>query len=282
MASSSHRYCKRCHTVRIDKRAGLEMCQRCKRITLAERRQERHDIKVRRALRAQGVATMPEPEPVQEQSPYSEPTVSPNGVAHSKRDRLAGLSDDLKLIIAGHYANYTIAVQDIVSAYHISNGDITRIADELGVERRDRRNVGKSLPRGTFVDHVWVPDPPIGLPPIPATASEAQVVQAVEVVEQLPEDTLKALERMIEQPTLPVLPPKPEPSVYEPRPGARERMLARQSPPVLVSSDDGSPVWEVQYVGRMLVKARDIDQALERARADGHLTQITGIVQRSS
>ena len=277
MPSASHRWCKRCHAVRIDKRAGLEMCQRCKRITLAERRQARHDIKTRKALRAQqGVASMPEPEPVQVPE-------SPNGVAHPRRDRLAGLSDDLKLIIAGHYANYAIPVQDIVSAYHIANGDVTRIADELGIPRRDRRNVGKMLPRGTFVEHVWTVEPPIGLPPIPATATEAraQVVQEPEVVETLPEDTLKALERMIELPK-PVLAPKPEPSVYEPRPGARERMLARQSTPVLAASDDGSPVWEVQYVGRMLVRARDIDQALERARADGHLTQITGIVQRSA
>src|SRR5215475_11848273 len=56
MPSPSHRMCKRCHKVRIDKRAGLEMCQRCKRITLEERRRERHAIRARKALRLQGVA----------------------------------------------------------------------------------------------------------------------------------------------------------------------------------------------------------------------------------
>src|SRR5215471_379563 len=271
MPSASHRYCRRCHKVRIDKRAGLEMCQRCKRITLAERRQERHQQKVRKALRAEGVASMPKDE---------EPTLGPpplpetatearqNGQVlatvpaprKSYRPDANLLGQELLLEIGAHYEDTRIPTDRIAEAYGISHAMLSSAVDLLGLPRRGHGNAGRKLP-GKFglVDgkRAWVLDEDEDEP---------------EVVEQLPEDTLKALERMIELPK-PVLAPKPEP-VYEPRPGARERMIARQTPPVLESSDGGSPVWEVQYVGRRRVKARDIDQALERARADGHLTQI--------
>jgi hypothetical protein len=41
------------------------------------------------------------------------------------------------------------------------------------------------------------------------------------------------------------------------------------------------PTWEVEYTGRMLVKAASIDQALERARADGHITNIVSVSMRA-
>ena len=168
-----------------------------------------------------------------------------------QRDRLAGMSDDHKLEIAGHYANYQIPVDRIVSAYGVGNGDVTRIADELGIPRRDRRNVGKKLPPGRFVEGKWVVEPEPETPTTPLPEPD------------IPEDTRLALEQMFNEAerTAPVLPTAPEP------------VLRRTSQPAL--QVDGN--YEVQVVGTINIHATSMLEALQRMAQDHpelHVQQI--------
>ena len=97
---ASHRNCARCHTARIDKRAAHNMCRSCRRQYEAELKAQRTAASERRAARVaaqNGVSVNAEPEPEPER--VTPPVLPP------KRDRLESISDDLKLIIAGHYAN---------------------------------------------------------------------------------------------------------------------------------------------------------------------------------
>jgi hypothetical protein len=89
-----------------------------------------------------------------------------------------------------------------------------------------------------------------------------------------------------EAPKQKVLPPEIEAmrtvqvGVYaEPQPGKTE-LVQPASAAVEVSSDDDEPVWQISYVGRMLVRGKSIDEALANARRDGHLTEIVSVVRR--
>jgi len=247
------------------------MCRSCRRQYEAELKAQRTAASERRAARVaaqNGVSVNAEPEPEPER--VTPPVLPP------KRDRLESISDDLKLIIAGHYANYDIPVQTIVSAYHIANGDVTRIADELGVPRRDHRNTGKALPRGHFTDHVWVPD---GAPTPPHTNG---VVVPTEIVDSVPEDVNKALENMIVRPQIET---RPEQLRSTPSPREIEAYSAPRvapSPPSYVEEIlPGRRTWVIAYEGRIIVEADTVDDALAAARADGHITQIIGVSLRS-
>jgi len=162
-------------------------------------------------------------------------------VVQPKRDRLASMSDDVKLEIASHYANYQIPVEEIVHSYGISNGDVTRIADELAIPRRDRRNVGRKLPAGRFVEGKWVVEP----------EPETPVASAPEP--DIPEDTRLALEQMFNdaERSAPVLPTPPEPVVQ------------RASLPAL-NMHDTRPYFEASVVGLVRIRASDMMDALEQ------------------
>ena len=193
---------------------------------------------------------MTQPEPQPEPGVLVEPDVVVE-VQKPQRDRLLHMSDDLKLEIAGHYANYNIPVQTIVSAYSIANGDVTRIADELGIPRRDRRNVGKKLPEGRFDSGKWVVEPEPETPTTPLPEPD------------IPEDTRLALEQMFNEAerTAPVLPTAPEP------------VLRRTSQPAL--QVDGN--YEVQVVGTINIHAASMLEALQRMAQDHpelHVQQI--------
>jgi hypothetical protein len=194
------------------------------------------------------------------------PVPSTNGTSRrSYKPNPNLLGQEMMLEIGAHYEDRRITTEAIARAFGISNAMLSAVVDALGLARRGVGNTG-SRPRGHFTaqdgKRVWVLDeaPPLGPPPTPDAASEARA----QVVDEVPEPVEKALERMLR------LPPRPEP-VAHPRP---------QPTPVQVE-DESLPVWKIDYLGSMLVRARDIDQALDRARQDGHLTQIVGVTLRS-
>lgn len=109
-----------------------------------------------------------------------------------------------------------------------------------------------------------------GTPP-PDLEHRGNGVARPEVVQELPEDNIKALERMLQ---LPTAPPKAEPiRAIQPTVPTTAPSLPQYVDEIL----PGELVWRVEYTGSMLVKASSIDQALERARADGHLRNVIGV-----
>ena len=260
MPPGSHQWCARCHKVRVDKRAGYGMCPRCKRIHQDEIRKTRHAIKTRRAQRRQGVAPMPES--VQEHTP-TEP--SPNGTAkRSYRPDPNLLGQETMLEIGAHYEDRRITTEAIARAFGISNAMLSAVVDALGLTRRGIGNTGLK-PRGHFTaqdgKRVWVLDEPIGPPPIPATATEARALAATPPV---PDETLVALERMIDHTPKAILPPKPEPPV--------------QHRPQL-ATDASSVVWEVQVSGLIHVTGAEITDAIAAVQGIYPKLRITGIRQ---
>jgi hypothetical protein len=200
--------------------------------------------------------------PLEPKPPAPEPA---NGVVkHDHRyylqRQLEGMSPERKLEIASFYEDRRIPSYAITKAYGINNSLLTAVVDEMGLPRRGMGN-NQALEPGHFEPdaqgkQTWVLDAP-----------EAQPEPTV------PEPQQKALERMLR------LPPKPEPAAQPvPRPAAQD--MPSYVEQVLPDETDAS-VWKIDYLGSMLVRARDIDQALERARADGHLTQIVGVTMRS-
>jgi hypothetical protein len=101
---------------------------------------------------------------------------------------------------------------------------------------------------------------PLGPPPIPATATEARALAATQ--QPVPDETLVALERMIEHQPRPILPPKPEPPVR----------------PSLVA-DASTVVWEVQVSGLIHVTGNEITDAIAAVQGIYPKLRITGIRQ---
>ena len=247
MPPGSHQWCARCHKVRVDKRAGYGMCPRCKRIHQDEIRKTRHAIKTRRAQRRQGVAPMPES--VQEHTP-TEP--SPNGTAkRSYRPDPTLLGQETMLEIGAHYEDRRIPTERISVAFGISNAMLSAVVDALGLTRRGIGNTGHK-PKGHFTaqdgKRVWVLDEP----PAPATQ------------QPVPDETLVALERMIDHTPKPILPSKPEPPVQH-RPQ--------------VSVDASTGVWEVQVSGLIHVAGNEITDAIAAVQGIYPKLRITGIRQ---
>jgi hypothetical protein len=263
MPSASHRWCKRCHKQRIDKRAGLEMCARCKRITLAERSRERRAVKARKALRAQaitlGVAKMPEI-PAKE---IEAETPSPNGVAHKTsrdylQDALQRMPESTLLEIGSFYEDRRIKSGDIALEFSISNGLLTQIIDHLGLERR-KPGHNQGLVPGRFYSstdgkRVWKPDEP-----------EKPTVEP-----SVPEPVEKALERMLK--------PAPEPPVQRVRPAPVAPMVAPPPQPVLTVGAS-STVWEVQVEGLIHVTGEEIQDALDAVKGIYPRLRVRGIRQ---
>jgi hypothetical protein len=191
-----------------------------------------------------------------------EPTVpSTNGTGRGGRQPSVNLTDDQQVEIIDMYTRTLEPVGLIAKHYGIQETYVFNVLGRAGITWRRKHALYRS---GAETFDQWQArqqkPTPLGPPPIPATATEARA----QVVAEVPEPVEKALERMLR------LPPKPEP-VAQPRP----------QPVQVEATDPNESVWEISYVGRMLVRAQDIDQALDRARQDGHLTQIVGVTLRS-
>jgi len=224
--------CKRCHKVRIDKRAGLEMCQRCKRITLEERRRERHAIRARKALRLQGVAPQMNPLP-------ERPTVpEPNGTARKTyRPNPEELGQELLLEIGAHYEDHRIPAEKIALAYGISNGMLSAAVDLLGLPRRARGAGPKPPGRFGVVDgkRTWLLDEP-----------------------EIPEAQHKALENML---TAPVYgSPQPGRTRLEPKP---EPPVVRRAEPVFAQTER----WAIKVEGWLALDGDGLEQIVAQVRA---------------
>ena len=245
-----------CHARWIDRSKHRGLCKVCYQKWDERQRAERAAIKARRAARLALQNGVP---PV---SASHEPTVpEPNGTAkRTYRPDANLLGQELLLEIGAHYEDTRIPTEKIALAYGISNAMLTAAVDLLNLPRRGSGNKGRKMPgRFGVVDgkRTWLIDEP-----------------EPEVVQDVPEPVEKALERMLQ------IPPKPEPLAKPvqrlPLPVALQQVVDEIAP-----DEQDWPVWRIDYQGSMLIRARDIDQALDKARADGHLTQIVGITLRS-
>jgi len=230
----------------------------------------RRKIKARRAARAatpaQVVVEAAAPEGVAPMPDDNENPVKPGPVPVPIHERLP---DDEMLEIGQHYQNLDIPMEMIARAYSLSNNALMQVVDHLGLPRRSemlkladqKRGRGFALPPGHFDrgdgwHRAWVYDDEA---PSPNGTTE--------IVSNLPEPVEQALEKMIVEPDRSRVPP-----------ALHQRAVPREH--VTADDDESLPVWQIKYEGSMLVRAIDIDQALQRAREDGHLVQIIGIIRR--
>ena len=212
----------------------------------------------------------------QEPDPIASPEMSPEIVAselnvgsipeppHKSRGGAhepVSLSPEQRIEIARMYLDTDVSMPEIARAYGLSPSYPYYVLKVLGITWR----------RGDTA-----PKPSLGEPHVNGVVKP-------EIVDSVPEPVEKALENMLKWPTMP---PKPEPvraiapTVRDPEPSL-PAYVDKVLPAMEVTSDDPNEgIWQVDYLGSMLVKATSIDQALERARVDGHVRNIVGITQR--
>jgi hypothetical protein len=235
------------------------LCLACYQRWETAQRAERGAVKQRRLARqaSQNGAVVTAPEP-------SEPEAAPSTEAPRHKGAhgpgSVGISQEQKDEIVTLYLTTDTSVEEICRTYTVRNTYPYALLKAAGISWR----------RGD------------GTPPPPAPGRNGQVTP--EVVSTLPEPIEKALERMIERP---VEPPRPEQLRSTPpiETGLVPHQPVRQAPSLPEYVEHILPgsrrTWAIEYVGRMLVEADTVDDALAAARADGHLTQIIGVTLRT-
>lgn len=206
----------------------------------------RRKIKTRRARRV-GVAVS-EDQRIAEPEMGAEIVAAEINVGNVEQPRAARLTDEDRAAIVNLYVTTSTPLKEIGQTYGIRDTYVFYLLKQAHISWR--RGDGTQAP--TLEEHSN------GVVP--------------EVVHDLPEDNVKALERMLK---LPEQPSKPEP------------VRAPVLPEPMEEGGAASPLgpdeqtWHIEYRGSMLVRAASIDQAIERARVDGHVREIVGIVLRT-
>jgi len=178
------------------------------------------------------------------------------------RGRRRPLSDEQEVEIIDAYTKTEEAVGDITQRYAIRETYIFNVLDRAGISWR-RKN-SESFEQWQLRQN-------------PRLAAEA-AKSTPEIV--VPEPVEKIIEAR-------VLPPQIEAmrniqvGVYaEEKQGKTRAQPVEQAMDLFTSEPSDEPVWEVHYVGKMLVHARSVDEALSRARADGHIAEIVSVSRR--
>jgi hypothetical protein len=196
------------------------------------------------------------PEPVQ---PAVEPSrrtshSTPEQTRSWGQKRVAEMSDDLQLEIAGHYDNMDISTQAICGEYHINQATLMALVRELGITPRSlREGFTHGLRQGgrlsgyfSLVDgkRIWM----TGRKPTAAQRSY--------------EKGLRDAQRALPSP-----PAKPAPKVQEPR----------EPMPTLHTEYTDDPLWIVHIEAQVEIRAERIEDVIVQARIKYPHARIRGI-----